>query len=88
MSSKLKGLFCRLLYLREDNSSIPVATSHNLTTLVQNQDRLVKLLDASVDLVNAIFYTHRVEFELSIAAKTEGCVRIEIMSSWQPDKVL
>ena len=54
MGIQLMVSLLRLFNLREDNSAIPVATSHDLPTFVENQNRLVKLLDASINLLKAI----------------------------------
>jgi len=58
VSCKLEALFAGLVDLRENHSAIPVAAASDLASFIHNQDGLVKLLDASIDLIDAILCAH------------------------------
>jgi len=82
MSSELGITITRLFNLGKDNSSIPVTSSYDLLSLVKNQNGLVELLDASIDLINTCFDANRGKFELSVSSKGERCRWVEVMGAW------
>ena len=67
--------------LWEDNTTIPVATSDHILAFVDDEDRLVKLFDAPVDLVKAWLYSNRVEFKFSITSQRKWCCWVQIMGT-------
>ena len=82
MRSEFEVFLSRLFNFGEDDAPVPEATPDNLPTLIQNQDWLVELLDAPVDLIDAVLHANRIEFEFAIPTKAEWCVRVQVMSSW------
>lgn len=74
--------------LREDDSTIPVATSHDRLSFIQDQDRLIKLLDAPVDLVDSTFDTDRGKLELAVTTQGEGSRWVQVVGPWEPHEML
>ena len=88
MGLQLELALTGVLYGTESYATIPVASLDDVVALVHDQDWHVKLLDASVDLLDAILCLCACEPLLAVASERERCRWIQVMRPRQPDEVL
>ena len=72
----------------ESNFAIPVASLHYLLATFHDSHWELKLLDASVDLVNRVFPFPVVESLLFVASERERSRWVQVVGSWKPNKLL
>ena len=88
MGLQLELALTSVLYGTESYTTIPVASLDDVVALVHDQDWHVKLLDASVDLLDAVLCLGACEPLLAVASERERCRWIQVMCPRQPDEVL
>ena len=76
------------VYWAELYPTIPIASSDNLLTTIDDKKRLIKFLDAPVDLIDATLTDQGRKLSLFVSSKGEWRRWIHLMGPWHPHKVL